>query len=186
MVPALPSPRTAAAAAVALLVAGVTPAAAQSWIDTGLEPALSIPIQFGVSLVVQLVLGAIVLGAAPRYVRRTTDRVRNDPGGTFLFGLLALVAAFVAAIVLAITVVGIVVLIPAALVMMVVSIVGNVVGTVALGAALGGGRANGSALLIGALVMAVVGLVPLVGPLVQFLVHTAGLGAVVGSYWENR
>lgn len=186
MVPALLRPRTAIASTLAVLAAAVSPAAAQSWIDTGLDPIVAIPIQFAVALLVNLLLGGIVLGVAPDYTAKMADEVRRNPGGSFLVGLVANIAFLVAFVILFVTVIGVLIALPAAVILAVVGVAGTAAAVIALGAALTGDRPGGSALLVGSLALALVGLVPIVGQLVQWLVSTAGLGAVLGNYWANR
>ena len=186
MVPDLPRLRTAIASALAVLAVAVSPAAAQTWVTSDLDPLIAAPIQFAVTFLVNLLLGGIVLGVAPDYTAEMAEEIRRSPGGSFLIGLVANVAFAIAFVILLVTIIGIVVALPAALILAVVGIAGTAAAVVAIGTALTGDRPGGFTLLVGSLALALVGLVPILGQLVQWLVSTAGLGAVLGNYWSNR
>ena len=173
----------AVAFALALLPA---PVAAQSWVGSELRPSLSIPIQFGVSLVINLVVGGIALAVVPRYTRGLVGEVRERPIESLVFGIAAALAVLVATVLLAITVVGLLVVVPGLLVLAVVQLVASGIAIVAVGAALVGGDPDATALLVGSLVLSVVGLVPILGPLVDSAVSLVGFGAVAADYWASR
>jgi hypothetical protein len=186
--PSTPLDRTALLTAVAVLLVAVTPVSAQSWTTTEFDPAVAIPLQFVISLGIYVVLGGIVIVAAPEYTERMADRIRDDAAASFVSGLVALVVTVVATVLLAITIVGLLVVIPGAIVLAVVQVVGNTAALVALGSVTSEtGRGSAfAALVIGALVLSALSLVPILGGVVRFVVQTVGFGAIVGSYWDSR
>jgi hypothetical protein len=187
----MPSTRTPAllASLAALLAVAVAPAAGQSWVSSELRPELALPVEFGLTLLVNLVVGAIVLGVAPDFTRRTAARIRENPGGTTLMGIVVGIAAIVVTVLLALTIVGLLVVIPGLVVLALVQLAATAAAVVALGLALlsrRGSVSHGRALVVGSVVLALVGLVPLLGPLVTWLVTSAGLGAVANGYLDSR
>ncbi|SDE96924.1 protein CcmA, bactofilin family [Halorubrum xinjiangense] len=131
-----------------------------------------------------LVLGAVLLLAFPRFTRAVGDRVGADPLVSGGIGLLALVLAPIALALVAVTIVGIPLALAGAAAYGVALWVGSVYGRYALGAwAIGrvGGRNRWAALLIGVGGVALIGLLPWVGGLVDLLVLLLGLGALAGG-----
>jgi len=181
--PLVPAVSTALVFTLALLP---VPVAAQSWVGSELRPSLSIPIQFGITLLVNLLLGGVVLAVAPRYTRSMVADVREKPGASLVFGIVAVLAVLVATVLLAITVVGLLVVVPGLLVLTVVQLAASGIAILAVGSALVGTDPDGTALLVGSLVLSVVSLVPVLGPLVDSAVSLVGFGAIAADYWASR
>lgn len=132
------------------------------------------------SFVLTLVVGGILLAAAPTYVERLTGDINAEPLESFGWGLLVFVGFIGAVFLLAITVVGLVLVFPLLLIFIVVALVGNVLAYVALL-----GRVVDSewqALVAGAVVAGATNLVPGIGGLVGFVVGAIGIGAVVRDW----
>jgi hypothetical protein len=188
----VPDSSSRRARAVALLLPALalavlpSPVAAQTWIGSELRPSLSIPIQFGVTLVVNLLLGGAVLAVVPRYTREIAGEIRSEPIASLGFGLVAVLAVVVATVLLAITVVGLLVVVPGLLVVAVVQLAASGIAITAVGSALVGTDPDATALLVGSLVLAVLGLLPIVGPLVDAGVSLVGFGAMAADYWASR
>ncbi|RLM70497.1 polymer-forming cytoskeletal protein [Halorubrum sp. Atlit-26R] len=131
-----------------------------------------------------LVLGAVLLLAFPRFSRAVEDGVGADPLVSGGIGLLALVLAPIALVLVAITIVGIPLALAGVAAYVVALWVGSVYGRYAIGAWVLG-RAGGSnrwaALLLGTVAIALIGLLPWVGGLVEFAVLLLGLGALAGG-----
>lgn len=138
--------------------------------------------QAGVGFVSTLVVGALLLGLAPRFVDRCVDRIHDEPGACFGWGVLVLVAFVGVAVLLALTVVGIVVVIPLALGFVVVGVVGNAVGYLAL--LDGVVEERKTALVAGAAVAGATNLIPILGGLVGFVVGSLGVGVTAREYLD--
>lgn len=126
-----------------------------------------------------LVLGAILVAVAPGYVERLLAAVSDEPLGSLLYGLVALLVLLVVSVVLVLTIVGILVVIPLVLVAYLIWAVGATIAFLAIAGRLVD-RDDGwskplvvAALLNGALVLTGV------GGLLSFLVGAAGFGAVL-------
>ena len=171
----------------ALLAMLSTPVAAQSWVGSDLPPAVSVPLQFGVSFVVNLVAAGLVLAVAPEYARTLARDIRANVVESIAAGILAEILVVVATVLLALTIVGLVVVIPGLLVLAVLQFGATGIALLAVGSALGGRSSpDGAAVLLGALVVAGLGLIPLVGPLLNSLVGVVGFGAMASDYWGSR
>ncbi|WP_418284286.1 bactofilin family protein [Halorubrum sp. DTA46] len=142
-----------------------------------------VPSWFGPAygVAVNLVLGAVLLLAFPRFSRDVADRVGGDSLLSGGVGLAVLIGTPILLVLVAITLVGI----PLALVGIAAYIValwvGSVYGRYALGSLILDriGRPNRwAALLVGVLGVAAIGLVPWLGGLVDVLVLLLGLGAL--------
>ena len=129
-----------------------------------------------------LVVGGILLAAAPDYTDRVIDQISDEPVACFGWGLAVLVLFVGTTVLLAITVVGIVLVIPLVLGIVVLGVVGSALGYLALF-----GRVVESrwvALGLGALVAGLTNVVPILGNVVGFVVGSIGIGAVV-RYWRT-
>ncbi|MFC6724113.1 hypothetical protein ACFQE1_06940 [Halobium palmae] len=145
-------------------------------------PQLSLVTRLGIGLVVNLVVGAIVVAAVPDYVRSTADRIHDDPGGSFGWGLLA----FIGLIVASVLIVTVIVTIP---LLLILGLVGGSIATVAVGQFAVDVRRDGDlwkALGVGVVALVLVGLVPIVGGVVNFVVGMLGGGAMVNEFRANR
>ncbi|KAB1196163.1 MULTISPECIES: hypothetical protein [Haloferax] len=140
-------------------------------------------IRASMSFVVNLVVGGILIAVLPAYTRNALGEIRDDPGGSFIWGLGIGIGGLIAIIVLAITIIGLVVAIPGILLFVALSAAGSAVATVFLGSTVARLLSNSRpplslSLVIGALVTAAFSVVPLVGGLILFVVETVGLGVV--------
>lgn len=146
-------------------------------------PAVAFPVYF---LLVNLVLGALLLLAFPRFAREMVDRTMERPGMTGLVGFGTLILVPIALVLVAITIVGI----PLTLAGFVVYLFGIwlsiVYGRYLLGAwllSLVDRENRWLALVVGMLVMVVVRRLPVVGGIADFAVLVWGLGALaMGLY----
>lgn len=129
-----------------------------------------------------LVVGGILVAVVPDYTARTMGVVRDDPVGSFVYGVVALVAIVALTILLAITIVGILLAIPLALLAYVLWAVGSAVAFLAIGERLVG-RDDGwlKPLLVGAAINGVLALTG-IGGLLGFLIGAAGFGAVLRDW----
>ncbi|MGQ3328942.1 MULTISPECIES: bactofilin family protein [Halorubrum] len=128
-----------------------------------------------------LVLGAVLLLAFPRFSRGVSDRIGGGPLASGGVGLLALIAAPIALALVAITIVGLPLALVGIAAYVVALWVGSVYGRYALGSWVLArlGRPNRwAALLLGVVGVALIGLVPWAGGLVELLVLLLGLGAL--------
>jgi hypothetical protein len=143
-------------------------------------PEVSIVVQLIVGFLVTLLVGGLLVGAAPDYLDRIVDQTRGEPGVSVLWGI-GVLALFIGLVfILAITVIGIVVVIPLVIAFAVVSVVATTIAYVSLVDGLVDSR--GLAVVGAALVSTVVAAVPILGDIVGFFVSAAGLGAVAIDY----
>jgi small-conductance mechanosensitive channel len=171
-----PTPRRLGVVAL-YLVAASSPVAAQQPAPEGL--GLSATASALVSAVVTLVIAGGLLALAPDYAERTTDRIRDDPGETLIYGIGIVIAAFIVTVLLVLTIVGILLVIPMAIVLAVVGYLGF----------LAAGRAvsdRWAAALAVAVALAVfTGGVPILGGLVGFVLSSMGIGAAYLDYRDD-
>lgn len=156
--------------------------------ETGLDPGTRLAIRFGVAFLVNLLLGGGLVVLGPAYARTTVNRIRSDPGGAFVWGLLVGVGVPVALVLLAITIIGLVVAIPGLVVLAIVGLVGNAVTIVWVGEALTGrsnGAIDGRAAVVGALALALPAAIPVVGNLLSTVIGFFGVGAVGERLYES-
>lgn len=137
-------------------------------------------VQALVGFVSTLILGALLLALAPEFVDRCVDRIHDEAGACFGWGVLVLLAFVVVSVLLAITVIGVVLVIPLALGFAVVGVVGNAIGYLALFD--GVVESRKAALVAGAVVAGATNLIPILGGLVGFVVGSLGVGAIVRDY----
>lgn len=144
--------------------------------------------QFLATLVVNLLLGGALLVFGPRYANAMVTDIRDDPGGTFGWGLLVGIAAPVALVILAITIVGLIVAIPGLVVLFVLGLVGTAVTVAWIGTALTGpgDDVDWDAVGVGALALAVVGAIPMLGGFLTWLIGLFGLGVVSRNLYTSR
>jgi MFS family permease len=157
-------------------------AVAQQFPQQPQTPTFSPVVSLGVSLVVNLVIGGIVVLAAPDYVEGRMRAIRGDPAVSFIWGLVT----FVVLILASILIITLIVTIPALLVL---GIVGGAIATVTVGTLIAERATDPSllvGLVVGAVVLAVVGLIPILGGIVNFVVGMLGAGAMVKGYNDSR
>ncbi|MFC7203456.1 hypothetical protein ACFQJC_08025 [Haloferax namakaokahaiae] len=182
----VPSRSTAIAGlGLASLLAFVGVASAQSVPAGSVETAsqLSPTIRGAATFIVDLVVGGILVAAAPRYTRNSIANIRDNPGESLVWGLGLGIGGAIVIFILAITVIGLIVAIPAGIALAILGIVGGAVATVLLGSVLGEVATSGElslalALVVGAFVAAVLSVIPILGGLVMFVVDSLGLGIV--------
>lgn len=131
-----------------------------------------------------LLVGGILIALAPGYTERLMGRVRDDAVGSFIYGLVALVALILLAIVLAITIIGLVFVVPLVIVIALAWAAGASVAFIAVGERLVGSEDGWlKPLLVGALVNGGLALTG-IGGLVSFAVGAAGFGALLRDWQE--
>ncbi|QLD88019.1 hypothetical protein HWV07_02780 [Natronomonas salina] len=155
----------------ALLLFAAPVAAQQAPSATTPETGLSLTAQAITSAIFTVIVGGLMLALAPDYTERTTDRIVEDPGETFLFGLGIFVAAVIGIVLLAITGIGLLLAVPMLIAMAVI----GVLGYIAFGRALVDDR--GAALLIAVVISAFTAGVPILGGLVGFVLGCMAIGA---------
>jgi cytoskeletal protein CcmA (bactofilin family) len=136
----------------------------------------------GYFLAVNLLVGAVLLLGMPRYSRRVSDTLGDDPLVSGGAGLVALVGIPLGLLALAITVVGIPLTIVGAFLFAVLLWVGLVYGRIAVAAwALRrvGVESPWAALPVGVVGLGLLSLVPVLGALLDLATLLLGLGAVV-------
>lgn len=148
----------------------------------GVNPVVGVVSTAVGTFVVTLVVGGIMVTVAPRYTERTMDRLREEPGGSFLYGILAFLLVLVVTVVLVITIVGILLAIPLIILAVVVWAVGSAVAFLTIGERLVG-RGDGwlKPLVVGAAVDGALALTG-IGGLVSFAVGAAGFGAILRDW----
>lgn len=135
-----------------------------------------------------LVVGALLLVFGPDFTERVIRTIEDQPGPSFLYGVVVFVALIVVTIVLVLTIVGILVAIPLLIVVGLLYLVGSAIVFVYVGQrlleALDVDTSRWGHLLAGSLVAGVLAGVPLVGGLLNFVVNAVGIGAMVYR-WQN-
>ncbi|MFB6112423.1 MAG: hypothetical protein ABEJ35_07825 [Halobacteriaceae archaeon] len=178
----MPSTRRVALGALCALVA--IPAVVSAQPGTGLEdPNLSPVGRSGSGFFGTLIIGGLLVALAPDYVEALIERIHDDTGGCFAWGIAIGILFIVAIVVLIFTVIGILLAIPLAIAFGLIAAAGNAVGYIALFDNFVDNR--WIALLIGAIIAGVAGAIPLVGGLLGFIVGSLGLGAIVLDYRKN-
>ncbi|MFB6227171.1 MAG: hypothetical protein ABEH88_01060 [Halobacteriales archaeon] len=129
-----------------------------------------------------LIIGAILIAVVPDYAQSTMTSMAREPVGSFLYGLLALLALLVVTVALILTLIGIVVAIPLVLFTGLVWGVGAAIGYLAIADRLIG-HENGwtTPLLIASIINGGLTLTG-VGGLVSFAVGATGFGAVLRGF----
>lgn len=139
---------------------------------------------------VNLVVGAILLLAFPRFSRSLVDRTVDRPGVTGVVGLGALVATPVALVLVALTVLGIPLALTGLVLYLLAIWLGSIYGRYVLGAwllSLAEYENRWLGLLVGVIVVAIVTRLPAVGGLADLAVLVWGLGALaLGIYAAFR
>lgn len=124
-----------------------------------------------------LIVGAIVLAAAPNYVDSIIEDIYDEPVASFAWGVLVLIVFVGSVILLAITIVGIILVIPLLLAFIVLAIVGNVLAFLAVCDGVVDSR--WVALVVAAAGVAIVNFIPVIGAIISFVIGSVGMGAVV-------
>jgi len=147
--------------------------------DFWVDPAANLIGSAVGSFLTTLIVGAILVAVAPEFTEDRMAAVLDDPVGSFVYGLLVLIALALAVFVFFITIIGILVALPLVLLSYVLWAVGSAVAFLAIAERLVGhedgwtkpllvaGALNGGLVLTG------------VGGLVAFVVGATGFGAVL-------
>ena len=115
----------------------------------------------------------------PDYVERTTDRILDAPGETFVYGIVIGIVGGIVAVVLVFTVVGILVSVPIVIALAVV----GYLGFLAAGRAVSESRGTVLAVVVAA--AAVTGGIPVLGGLVGLVLNSMGIGAAYLDYRDD-
>ncbi|WP_256300119.1 hypothetical protein [Haloarchaeobius salinus] len=151
----------------------------------GLDVAVNLGSSAGSAFLTTLVVGAIMIALAPDYTRRKMETVREDVVGSFVYGLVLLLALVVVTVLLAVTIIGIVLAIPLALLASLVWAVGATIGYLAIAERLV--KPAPDEWLVPLLVAAGLnGLLVLtgIGGIVSFCIGAAGFGAVLRDWLD--
>ncbi|WP_306054769.1 bactofilin family protein [Natronococcus wangiae] len=142
------------------------------------------------AFVLNLLLGAILLGLFPRFSDGVARRVATDPVRSGLAGLGVLVGVPILLVAIAITIIGIPVTVVGAFLFALLIWIGVVYGRFAVAAWLlsyAGVDNRWLALVVGLLGGAVFGQIPYVGGFLNFVIFLLGLGALsIGLYRHRR
>ena len=136
-----------------------------------------------------LLLGAILLLAAPRFSGRIATVGTTQPLRSGGVGLLTLLGTPIALLILFVTIVGIPLSIGGALVFGAVVLAATVYGAFVLGTlllSLGDYRNRWAALVVGVVAVALLRQLPVVGGVARFVVLLLGLGALATALYELR
>lgn len=184
----MPSTRSLLPGAAAVVLVGFTGVAAAQSPTAGSELGfgLRVAARFAGTLVVALLLGGGLFAVAPEYARSTVEKLGENPGSAFGWGLAAGIVVPVVLAILAATIIGLVVAIPGAIVLFVLGLVGNGVTVLWIGRGLGGGAVDGTAVGLGAVGFALLGAVPVLGDLLTGLAGLFGLGVVSRRLYRDR
>lgn len=128
-----------------------------------------------------LLVGVILVAVAPEYTEIRMAQVLDDPVGTFVYGVVALVFVVLVSIVLVLSIIGVIVAVPFAIRAWVLWAAGSVVAFLAVADRLVGHEDGWTTPLVVAAglngLLAVTG----IGGVVSFCVGAAGFGAVLRS-----
>lgn len=126
-----------------------------------------------------LVVGGIMVAVVPDFTERMMAAVLENPVGSFVYGVVCLVAAVVVTVLLVITIVGILAAVPLGLATYLLWAVGSAIAYLAIGDRLVG-REDGwlKPLLVGAGINGALTLTG-IGGIVAFCIGAAGFGAVL-------
>ncbi|UVE49868.1 hypothetical protein KU306_13235 [Haloferax larsenii] len=153
-------------------------------------PQFSPTIQAAGSFIFNLVVGGLLVAAAPKFTRNLIDEIRSDPGESFIWGLLVGIGGLIVLVILAITIIGLLVAIPGFLAFFVLAIVAGGIATVFIGSLVVGMTSSespslGLSLVVGALITGVLSAIPFLGGLVLFIANTLGLGVLGRNIYES-
>lgn len=136
------------------------------------------------AFVTTLVLGAVLVAVAPGLLDRTMTETRENPVGSFVYGLVCLVFAVLVTFVLAITIIGILIAIPFAILTYLIWAVGATVAFLTIALEIVDSEDGwGKPLLVAAGLNGLLTLTA-IGGIVAFFVGAAGFGAVLRDYLE--
>lgn len=175
----MPSTRYVLATFALLMMPGIASAQRGADMDIG---TLSAFLDGPSSFIGTLVVGALILALAPEFVDRIVDRVHDETGMCFGWGVLVFIVFFVAIFLLIITIIGILVVIPLSIGFGILGAAGNALGYLALFAP--HIESRWAALVVGAAISGIAAIIPIVGGLLGFVVGSLGTGAIVRE-WQS-
>ncbi|MFB6174379.1 MAG: polymer-forming cytoskeletal protein [Candidatus Nanohalobium sp.] len=132
-----------------------------------------------VGFVSKLIVGAVIIAILPGYTSRVSETVREEPGLTFIKGLIALIAIPVIAIIAAITIVGIPVAVLTLLAYATILWIATILGPYGIGQEIIGEGSKWISLILGLAIFEILGLIPVIGWILQALIAITGLGAML-------
>lgn len=160
----------------ALLVAQADPS-----VDIGVGTADNLAGGAVGAFLTTLIVGVIMIAVVPEYTERMMGDVLEEPVGSFIYGIIALVAVLILAFVFFITIIGILVALPLLLVVYLLWAVGSVIAYLAIAERLiGRGDSWLKPLLVAAGLNGVLTLTG-IGGLIAFCIGAAGFGTVLRS-----
>jgi len=159
------------------LVAASTPVAAQQ--PSVGDPTFSPLAGALVSAFVTFLVAGGLVALKPDYTERTTDRILDAPGKTFIYGIGIGILGGIVAVVLVFTVIGIVVSVP---ILIVLAVIGYL-GFLAAGRVVS--ESWGTVVAVAVAIAALTGGIPILGGIVGFLITSTGVGAAYLDYRED-
>lgn len=133
------------------------------------------------AFLITFVIGALAIAVAPRFTEGTMSTVVDDPVGSFVYGLVFLVALAFLTVVLVLTILGIFLAIPLILLAVALWGVGAAIAYLTIGDRLVGHDAGWlKPLLVGAAINGVLTLSG-IGGVIAFLIGATGFGAILRS-----
>lgn len=154
---------------------------------TDFQPVGTVAFAF-YAFLVNLVLGALLLAALPRFSASVADRVTTDPLRSGLVGLGVVIGVPLLLVLLLVTVVGIPLSLAGMVAFALVAWVALVYGRFAVGSwllSLADADNRWLALVLGLLLGAILSLVPFIGGLLNAVIFLLGLGALVAVLYEG-
>ncbi|MCT9095512.1 hypothetical protein [Haloarchaeobius sp. HME9146] len=129
-----------------------------------------------------LLVGAILVALAPKYTEKMMDRVRAEPIGSAIYGIVLLVLLLLVMLILVITIIGILFAIPLGIVVFVAWAIGAAIAYLAIAERLVGLEDGWlKPLLVGAAINGGLALTG-IGGIVSFCIGAAGFGAVLRNW----
>jgi len=185
----MPSTRTVAAGCSAIgLVATAGIATAQSpGAGAQLDLVAHVGARFVGAFLGLLLLAGLAVLLGERYVQITVRTIHDEPGESFVWGLLVGIGVPIVLVLIGLTIIGLLITIPGLFVVAAISLVGQAVAVVWIGSLLVGERDDpgGRAVLAGALALAVLATVPLLGNPLLTIVGYFGTGVVGRRFYES-
>lgn len=140
------------------------------------------------AFVLNLLIGALLLGLFPRFSEGVAERVQHSPLRTGLIGLGAVVGTPILLVALLLTVIGIPIAIVGLLAFALLTWIGLIYGRFAVGAwLLSLVEVDNSwlALVVGLVIGAILSFVPVVGGIINAVIFLLGLGALFGGLYAH-
>lgn len=153
--------------------------------EFGLFPTIGLRLVGGI--VGNFVAGGLLVALAPRFARERVRAIRDDPGSTFVWGLLTGIGVPILLALAAVTIIGLLIAIPGYLLLIPVGIAGTGVTILWLGGAVcrATDAASDHPLLVGSAATGVIYAVPFLGDFVISVLTFLGLGSVGKALYEG-